>query len=95
MTLLEEAGTRATVSMVEPSLEDAFSIFVNNGRRWQMVSNTRLFYMAVWRDWLDLKRYKLNFVFALMSSALFGVGMLLFALAFDSALLESTLGTTN
>ena len=32
VTLLEEAGTKASVSMVEPSLEDAFSIFVNNGK---------------------------------------------------------------
>jgi ABC-2 type transport system permease protein len=60
-----------------------------------MVSNIRLFYMAVWRDWLSLMRYKLNFVFELLSSALFGVGMLLFALAFDTSLLQRTLGTTN
>jgi ABC-2 type transport system permease protein len=51
--------------------------------------------MAVWRDWLSLKRYKLNFVFELFSSALFGLGMLLFALAFDSALLQRTVGTAN
>jgi ABC-2 type transport system ATP-binding protein len=31
MTLLQKAGVRASVSMVEPSLEDAFSIFVSNG----------------------------------------------------------------
>ena len=60
-----------------------------------MVSTARLFYMAVWRDWLSLKRYKLNFIFELFSSALFGLGMLLFALAFDTALLQRTLGTTN
>jgi hypothetical protein len=30
--VLKEAGTRASVSMVEPSLEDAFSIFVKNGK---------------------------------------------------------------
>jgi ABC-2 type transport system ATP-binding protein len=29
---LKEAGTRGSVSMVEPSLEDAFSIFVKNGK---------------------------------------------------------------
>ena len=29
---LDRTGTRASVSMVEPSLEDAFSIFVNDGR---------------------------------------------------------------
>jgi ABC-2 type transport system permease protein len=60
-----------------------------------MGSTARLFYMAVWRDWLSLKRYKLNFVFELFSSALFGLGMLLFALAFDTALLQRTVGTTN
>jgi ABC-2 type transport system ATP-binding protein len=32
VTVLKEAGTKASVSMVEPSLEDAFSIFVNNGK---------------------------------------------------------------
>jgi len=60
-----------------------------------MIANVRLFYMAVWRNWLTLKRYKLDFAFGLLSSALFGVGMLLFALAFDASLLERTLGTTN
>jgi ABC-2 type transport system permease protein len=60
-----------------------------------MFGSTRIFYMAVWRNWLTLKRYKLDFAFGLLSSALFGLGMLLFALAFDSALLERTLGTTN
>jgi ABC-2 type transport system permease protein len=60
-----------------------------------MTSNARLFYMAVWRNWLTVKRYKLDFIFGLLSSALFGVGMLLFALAFDASLLERTLGTTN
>jgi ABC-2 type transport system permease protein len=55
----------------------------------------RLYYMAVWRNWLSLKRYRLDFAFGLLSSALFGVGMLLFALAFDADLLERTLGTTN
>jgi ABC-2 type transport system permease protein len=60
-----------------------------------MASNARLFYMAVWRNWLSLKRYKLNFVFELLTSALFGFGMLLIALGFDAALLERTIGTTN
>ena len=32
VTVLKKAGTRASVSMVEPTLEDAFSIFVNNGK---------------------------------------------------------------
>jgi ABC-2 type transport system permease protein len=60
-----------------------------------MFAKTPLFYMAVWRNWLILKRYKLDFIFALLSSALFGVGILIFALAFDASLLERTLGTTN
>jgi ABC-2 type transport system permease protein len=60
-----------------------------------MFGNTRIFYMAVWKNWLILTRYKLDFAFGLLSSALFGLGMLLFALAFDAALLERTLGTTN
>jgi ABC-2 type transport system permease protein len=51
--------------------------------------------MAVWRNWLTLKRYKLDFAFGLLSSALFGIGMLVFALAFDDSLLERTVGTTN
>jgi ABC-2 type transport system ATP-binding protein len=32
VALLDRTGTKAAVSMVEPSLEDAFSIFVNNGK---------------------------------------------------------------
>lgn len=32
VSVLDRAGTKASVSMVEPSLEDAFSIFVNDGR---------------------------------------------------------------
>ena len=38
VTVLKEAGTRGTVSMVEPSLEDAFSIFMKNGKE---VANVR------------------------------------------------------
>jgi len=51
--------------------------------------------MAVWRNWLSLKRYKLNFVFEILTSTLFGFGMLLFALAFDAAMLERTVGTRD
>jgi len=32
VSVLDQAGARATVSMVEPSLEDAFSILVNNSQ---------------------------------------------------------------
>jgi ABC-2 type transport system ATP-binding protein len=37
VTALEEVGTKASVSMVEPSLEDAFSILVNNG--WEVTND--------------------------------------------------------
>jgi len=60
-----------------------------------MVSTARIFYMAVWRNWLSLKRYKLNFVFEILTSTLFGFGMLLLSLAFDASLLERTLGTRD
>jgi len=60
-----------------------------------MTTSVRLFYMAVWRNWLSLKRYKLNFVFELITSALFGFGMLLIALGFDADLLQRTIGTQN
>ena len=32
VALLDRSGVKAAVSMVEPSLEDAFSIFVKNGK---------------------------------------------------------------
>ncbi|MBN1876976.1 MAG: ABC transporter ATP-binding protein [Anaerolineae bacterium] len=38
VSVLDRAGVKATVSMVEPSLEDAFSIFVNHDRE---VSNAK------------------------------------------------------
>jgi ABC-2 type transport system ATP-binding protein len=38
VNVLNAAGTRGTVSMVEPSLEDAFSIFMKNGKE---VANVR------------------------------------------------------
>lgn len=56
---------------------------------------TRLFYMSVWRNWLTLKQYKVNFFFSFLSGALFGLGMLMFALVFDTELLQRTVGTTN
>jgi ABC-2 type transport system permease protein len=60
-----------------------------------MVNSARIFYMAAWRNWLSLMRYKLNFIFELLTSALFGLGMLLMSLAFDAEMLERSLGTTN
>ena len=56
---------------------------------------TRLFYMSVWRNWLTLKQYKVNFFFSFLSGALFGLGMPMFALVFDTELLQRTVGTTN
>lgn len=60
-----------------------------------MISTARLFYMATWRNWLTLKRYKADFITGLFSSVLFGIGALFFALAFDRSLLERTIGTGN
>jgi len=42
-----------------------------------------------------LKRYKVNFIVGLLSSVLWGGGMLVFALALDASLLERTIGTAN
>lgn len=60
-----------------------------------MVSPLKLFYMAVWRELHTLTRYKANFVFEILSSALFGFGMLVLAVAFDASLLGNTVGSTN
>jgi ABC-2 type transport system permease protein len=58
-------------------------------------SPVKLFYMAVWRNLLTLTRYKANFVFEILTSALFGFGMLVLAVAFDTNLLGETVGSTN
>jgi ABC-2 type transport system permease protein len=63
--------------------------------RGEILGTARLFYMSVWRNWLTLKQYKANFVFSFITGALFGVGMLLFALVFDIELLQRTVGTAN
>ena len=60
-----------------------------------MISPVKLFYMAVWRNWLSLKRYKLDFILSLVTSIVFGLGMLLMALAFDVSLLERAVGSSN
>ena len=60
-----------------------------------MAASMRLFYMAIWRNWLSLKRYKVNFVFSLLSSGLLGFGLLLMAAAFDTGILERAMGTSN
>jgi len=60
-----------------------------------MPNPLKLFYMAVWRNFLTLKRYKANFLFTILTSVLFGLGMLLFAFAFNASLLEETVGSTN
>jgi len=51
--------------------------------------------MTVWREFLTLTRYKANFLFSILTSALFGFSMLLFAVAFDVSLLGKTIGSTN
>ncbi len=60
-----------------------------------MVSPIKLFYMAVWRELLTLTRYKANFIFEILSSLLFGFGVLIFGVAFDSSLLARTVGSAN
>jgi len=58
-------------------------------------SPVKLFYMAVWRNLLTMTRYKANFVFDMLSSALFGFGSLIFVMAFDANLLGNMVGSTN
>ncbi|MCS7119600.1 MAG: ABC transporter permease [Nitrososphaerota archaeon] len=58
-------------------------------------SPLKIFYMAVWRNLLTLTRYKVNFLFSIITSALWAAGMLLFSLAFDSIMLGRNVGTTN
>jgi len=60
-----------------------------------MPNPLRLFYMAVWRNLLTLTRYKANFIFEILTSALFGFGMLILAVAFDTNLLGKMVGSTN
>jgi len=60
-----------------------------------MANPLKLFYMAVWRNLLTLTRYKANFLFEILTSALFGFGMLLFSFAFNASLLGETVGSTN
>jgi ABC-2 type transport system permease protein len=42
-----------------------------------------------------MTRYKANFVFDMLSGALFGFGMLILAVAFDANMLSNMVGTTN
>jgi len=60
-----------------------------------MPNPLRLFYMAVWRNLLTLTRYKVNFIFEILTSMLFGFGMLILAVAFDTNLLGNMVGSTN
>ncbi|RJS87322.1 ABC transporter permease [Candidatus Bathyarchaeota archaeon] len=60
-----------------------------------MPNPLRLFYMAVWRNILTLTRYKANFIFEILTSVLFGFGMLILAVAFDTNLLGNMIGSTN
>jgi len=60
-----------------------------------VVNPLTLFYMAVWRELHTLTRYKANFIFEILTGALFGFGMLVLAVAFDASLLGDTVGSTN
>ena len=60
-----------------------------------MPSTFKLFYMTIWRNMLTLTRYKANFAFEILTSLLFGFGMLILAVAFDTSLLGTTVGSTN
>ncbi|MGQ9514934.1 MAG: ABC transporter permease [Thermoproteota archaeon] len=55
----------------------------------------KLFYMAVWRNFLILTRYKANFFFEILESLLVGGCMLLLSFAFDTTMLGQTVGSTN
>lgn len=60
-----------------------------------IASPFRIFYMAVWRNFLTLTRYKVNFLFSIITSTLWAAGFLLFSLVFDSSMFGRTVGTTN
>ena len=60
-----------------------------------MVSPMKLFYMAVWRDLLTLKRYKANFLLSIVTSVVAGFGMLIFAIGIDTSVLGDAVGSTN
>lgn len=60
-----------------------------------MPSPLKLFYMSVWRNLLTLTRYKVNFLFSFLTSAIFGVGMLVFSLVIDGSLIGEAIGSTN
>jgi len=58
-------------------------------------SAVKLFYMSVWRNLLTMTRYKANFIFEMLGSVLFGFGMLILAMAFDTNMLGNLVGSTN
>jgi len=60
-----------------------------------MPNPIKLFYMSVWRNLLTMTRYKANFFFEMLGSFLFGFGMLIFAMAFDTNMLGNLVGSTN
>ena len=60
-----------------------------------MPNPLKLFYMAVWRNFLTLRRYKVNFLFSILTSAVFGLGMLVFAALLNTSLLAETVGSAN
>jgi len=60
-----------------------------------MASALKLFYMAVWRNFLIMTRYKANFLFEILTSVLVGGFMLLLSAAFDTSMLGQMVGSTN
>jgi len=58
-------------------------------------SPLKIFYMAVWRNLINLSRYKVNFISSIVISVLWALGMLFFSLIFDSSIFGRTVGTTN
>jgi len=59
------------------------------------VSPLKIFYMVIWRNLINLSRYKVNFIFSIVTSVLWALGMLFFSLIFDSSIFGRTVGTTN
>ncbi|MBO3803168.1 MAG: ABC transporter permease [Candidatus Brockarchaeota archaeon] len=60
-----------------------------------MARALKLFYMAVWRNFLVLTRYKANFLFEILTSLFIGGCMLILSAAFDTSMLGEMVGSTN
>ena len=55
----------------------------------------RLLYMALWRSLTSSLRYRLNFVFTLISAVAVSLAMVALGLAFDQSLFQAAVGTRN